>query len=242
MHMARTKSGIPGIDEIIGGGFPEGTCCLVTGTAGSGRTIFGVQFLYNGITEFAENGVYVSLENRPKDLRYEMLNFGWDLKKMEDQNKLAIVDIGFARDHNKSPEKYTLTMGSRLNVSALSVHIFEVCKEVKAKRVVIDSLQSLQMRLKDITEMRRATSLLCDLLLEMGRTSLMITETAVPQPLSHYGFKEHITRGVIVMQSIPQNGEFKRTIQVLKMLGTRHSTRTYPMEITGQGIVVTSLL
>jgi KaiC/GvpD/RAD55 family RecA-like ATPase len=241
--MARTKSGVRGFDNIIGGGFPEGTCCLITGTAGSGKTTFGIQFLYKGITESNENGVYVSLEERPKDLRNEMINFGWDLKKMENQKKLAIIDTGSARDRIRSSEKYTLTnMGPRLNISALSAHIFEVCREVEAERIVIDSIPSLQLRLKDISEVRRATSLLTNLLLEMEKTSLLVTEIAVPHEFSRYGFEEYVTRGVIVMRLLPQkNGELKRTIQVMKMRGTNHSTRTYPMKITSQGIVVNSV-
>ncbi len=239
--MDRTKSGVPGFDEIIGGGFPKGTCCLVTGTAGSGKTTFGVQFLYRGITECQENGVYISLEERPKDLRREMLNFGWDLKKMEGSKKLAIVDAGSAREGIRSTEEYSLrNIGSRLNISALSAHIFEVCKEVGAKRIVIDSIPSLQLRLKDEAEVRRATSLLTNLLLEMERTSLLITEIADPHEFSRYGFEEYVTRGVVVMRLIPQYGELKRTIQVMKMRGTNHSTRTYSMEITDQGIVVNS--
>lgn len=241
MDMERTKSGVPGFDEIIGGGFPKGTCCLITGTAGSGKTTFAVQFLYKGITEDKENGVYVSLEERPKDLRNEMINFGWDLKKMENEKKLAIIDAGSAREGIKSTETYSLrNMGARLNISALSAHIFEVCREVKAKRIVIDSIPSLQLRLKDINEVRRATSLLTNLLLEMGRTSLLITEIADPHEFSRYGFEEYVTRGVVVMRLIPQYGELTRTVQVMKMRGTNHSTRTYSMEITGQGIIVNS--
>ena len=238
--MERTKSGVPGFDEIIGGGFPKGTCCLVTGTAGSGKTTFAVQFLVNGIMQFGENGVYVSLEERPKDLRKEMINLGWDLEKLEHEKKLAIIDAGSSRDGIRSNEQYALNVGPRLNISALSAHIFEIYKEINAKRIVIDSIPSLQLRLKDEAEVRRATSLLTNLLLEMGKTSLMITEIADPHEFSRYGFEEYVTRGVIVMRLIPQYGELKRTIQVMKMRGTNHSTRTYPMEITSQGIVVQS--
>jgi KaiC/GvpD/RAD55 family RecA-like ATPase len=237
--MERTKSGIPGFDEIIGGGFPRGTCCLVTGTAGSGKTTFAVQFLYRGITDYNENGIYVCLEERPQNLRNEMINFGWDLKKMENEGKLAIIDVGSARESIRTDERYSLrNMGSRLNISALSAHIFEVCREVNAQRIVIDSIPSLQLRLKDLAEVRRATSLFSNLLLEMERTSLMITEISVPYEYSRYGFEEYVTRGVVVMRLIPQYGELKRTIQTMKMRGTHHSTRTYPMEITPEGIKV----
>lgn len=241
MSMERTKSGIPGFDEIIGGGFPKGTCCLITGTAGSGKTTFAVQFLYKGIIDYGENGVYVSLEERPKDLRQEMLNFGWDMAKMEKEKKLAIIDVGSARESIKTTEQYSMrNMGARLNISALSAHIFEVCREVKAQRIVIDSIPSLQLRLKDEAEVRRATSLFSNLLLEMERTSLMITEIADTHDFSRYGFEEYVTRGVVVMRLIPQYGELKRTIQTMKMRGTHHSTRTYLMEISSNGIVVHS--
>lgn len=239
--MERTKSGVPGFDEIIGGGFPRGTCCLVSGTAGSGKTTFAVQFLYKGIMEYKENGVYVSLEERPKDLRQEMLNYGWDLRKLETEKKLAVIDAGSAREGIKSQEEYTMRdLGTRLNISAFSAHIFEISKEVKAERIVIDSIPSLQLRLKDEAEVRRATSVLTNLLLEMGKTSLLVTEIAVPHEVSRYGFEEYVTRGVIVMYLFPQYGELKRTIQVVKMRGSNHSTRMYPLEITSQGIVVYS--
>ena len=241
MFMERTNSGVPGFDEIIGGGFPKGTCCLITGTAGSGKTTFAVQFLHNGITQFGENGLYVSLEERPKDLRKEMINFGWDLKKLENNKKLAIIDAGSSRDRIRTDEQYSLRgMGPRINISALSAHIYEVCKKVDAKRIVIDSIPSLQLKLRDESEVRRATSLLTNLLLEMEKTSLIITEIADPHEFSRYGFEEYVTRGVVVMRLIPQYGELKRTLQVMKMRGTNHSTRTYPIKITSKGIVVNS--
>jgi len=238
----RTKSGIPGFDEIIEGGFPTGTSVLLSGTAGAGKTIFGIQFLVNGIRQFNENGIFVSFEERPKDLRSEMDNFGWSLRDFEERKQLAIIDVASARDGIRSGEQYLMDSSSRaLNVTNLATQIFALSNEIKASRVVIDSIPSLELRLIDVTEVRRAVSLLTNLLLEMNVTSLIVTEIANPFEFSRYGFEEYVTRGLINMKMISQYGELRRTIQVVKMRGTNHSTRTFPFEILENGIEVQTL-
>lgn len=238
----RTKSGIPGFDEIIEGGFPTGTSVLLSGTAGAGKTIFGIQFLVNGIKQFNENGIFVSFEERPKDLRSEMDNFGWNLRDYEERKQLAIIDVASARDGIRSGEQYLVDTSSRaLNVTNLATQIFALSNELKASRVVIDSIPSLELRLIDVTEVRRAVSQLTNLLLEMNVTSLIVTEIANPFEFSRYGFEEYVTRGLITMKMISQYGELRRTIQVVKMRGTNHSTRTFPFEILENGIEVQTL-
>jgi len=238
----RTKSGIPGFDEIVEGGFPTGTCVLLSGTAGAGKTIFGMQFLVNGIKLYNENGIFVSFEERPKDLRGEMEQFGWKLRDFEERGQLAIIDVASARDGIRSAEPYAVENPLRaINVSALATQIYSVANELKAQRVVVDSIPSLELRLESVTEVRKAVSQLTNLLLEMNVTSIIVTEIATPYELSRYGFEEYVTRGVITMKMISQYGELRRTIQVMKMRGTNHSTRTYPFEILDNGIEIQTL-
>lgn len=240
--MHRTKSGIPGFDEIIEGGLPTSTCVLLSGTAGAGKTIFGMQFLVNGVRLYNEPGIFVSFEERPKDLRSEMENFGWKLRDMEEKRQLAIIDVASARDGIRSGETYIVDNPTRaLNVSALATQIYAVSNEIKASRVVIDSIPSLELRLADVTEVRRAVSQLTNLLLEMNVTSLIVTEIATPYEYSRYGFEEYVTRGLINMKMISQYGELRRTIQVVKMRGTNHSTRTFPFDILENGIEVQTM-
>jgi KaiC/GvpD/RAD55 family RecA-like ATPase len=239
--MERTKSGILGFDDIIGGGFPRGICCLIAGTTGSGRITFGIQFLYNGIIDYGENGVYVSLKERPRDLRMAMPNFGWDLDKAEKMRKLAIIDMCPARENIRASETYSIRrIGNKINISAIFALINEVCREVKAQRIVIDDLPSLQSKMENEAEMREATSLLNNLFIETERTSILTTEIAENHLYSRYGFEEYITRGLIVMRAFSQYGELVRRIQVIKMGSTRHCMKTHPMEITSNGIRVGS--
>ena len=95
--MNRTKTGISGFDELIGGGLVEGSTVLVSGRAGTGKTIFGLQFLYNGASKFNEPGVYVTLETRPRDLRLEAKQFGWNLEELEKKKVFVMIDAASSR-------------------------------------------------------------------------------------------------------------------------------------------------
>jgi circadian clock protein KaiC len=85
-------TGVLGLDELISGGFPRGRIVLVIGGPGTGKTLLASQFLYNGISEHNENGIFVSFDESKNHLFSEMLKFGWDFKKAEEENKLAFID------------------------------------------------------------------------------------------------------------------------------------------------------
>lgn len=89
--MERIKSGIPELDEMLRGGFMKGDAVLVAGPAGTGKTTFALQYIVNGITQFGENGVYVTFEQLPDQIYRDAKNFGWDLRKMEDEDRLRLV-------------------------------------------------------------------------------------------------------------------------------------------------------
>ncbi|MFQ5892338.1 MAG: ATPase domain-containing protein, partial [Candidatus Methanofastidiosia archaeon] len=206
--MKRTKSGIPGFDEITGGGFPTGTCCLVSGNVGAGKTTFGMQFLYNGIVQYNENGIYVALEERPEDLRAEMLVFGWNLSEFERKNKLVILDVTATRHGiRRNSEMVVNTVGRSIDIRGLAAEIYGTANEINAKRIVVDSIPALELRMKDVMEVRKATSQLVNLLLEMNRTSIVITELTSTDGFSRYGFEEYVTRGVVVLRMVSQYGE-----------------------------------
>ena len=90
-HIERTKSGIPGLDALMGGGFPKGNLVVLSGDPGSGKTVLCWQFLYEGITKFGENGVYISLEETIDSIIYGAAEFGWDLKSLVDKGNLKII-------------------------------------------------------------------------------------------------------------------------------------------------------
>ena len=95
--MERTATGIKGFDNLIEGGIPEARSVLVSGACGTGKTIFCMQFLYNGAMKYKEPGIYVTLDERPDLIRQDMLRFGWDLRKIEDENMIQIIDGSIAK-------------------------------------------------------------------------------------------------------------------------------------------------
>ncbi|HII66859.1 MULTISPECIES: ATPase domain-containing protein [Thermococcus] len=234
----RIKSGIPGFDDLIEGGFPDQSTILITGSTGTGKTTFVAQYIYKGAEEYGEPGVLVSLEERAKDIRREMEQFGWDLEKYEKQGLIAIVDGVSSISGIPSEEKFVLE--DTLNVDNFLRYIYRVVKSINAKRLAIDSIPSIAFRLQNEGEIRKVLLKLNTILLEMGVTSLLTTEAPDPKggKISKYGIEEYISRGVVLLDLQEKNIELKRYLLVRKMRGTKHSMRKYPFEITSRGVVV----
>jgi len=234
--MDRVKTGIPALDEILGGGFPRGSTVLVTGASGTGKTIFCMQYLYNGATKDNEPGIMVTFEERPQDLRRECLQFGWDLAPLEEAGKLAIVDVTSTRSGAPSRERYVAPRD--MGVEALITTVYQIGREIGATRVGIDSIPALGLMYEDRGELRRNLFKLSNLLLEMGVTAIMTTEKPMGGYLGTYGFEEYLTRGVIALSLEEENGRLKRSLIVRKMRETNHSMARYPYEITKNGIEI----
>jgi len=236
--VSRVKTGIPGFDDLIEGGFPQGTTILVTGPTGTGKTTFAVQFVYKGAELYNEPGVIVTLEERAQDLRREMLSFGWDLKKYEDQGKIAIIDGVSSVVGLPSEERFALEDG--LNVEGFLRYVYRVVKSINAKRLVIDSIPSIAIRLREEQNIREVLLRLNTILLEMGITSILTTESEDPKggKISKYGVEEFVARGVILLDLVEKDVELKRYLLIRKMRETKHSMKKYPFEITENGIVV----
>jgi len=233
--MERVKTGIPGLDEILNGGLPKGTNVLIVGGTGTGKSIFCSQFLYKGIEDYNQNGVYVTLEERAGDLRREMLKFGWDFAKYEKENKLAVIDGTSTKLRKRAvKEKYSLI---GLDIDALIIEINKVCREINAERVVIDSIPSLGLNLDSEKEVRRSVYRLSTLLLEIGVTSFVTTET-IEGGFSRYGVEEFVSRGVIKLDIIEKENKFVRTVFVRKMRETNFTMEKYPFGIESDGIKI----
>ncbi|MHA2300742.1 MAG: ATPase domain-containing protein, partial [Candidatus Thorarchaeota archaeon] len=144
----RVKTGIPGLDELIEGGFPKGDTILIAGRAGTGKSIMANQFLYNGAKEYDEPGVLVTLEESPHLIKRNMMRFGMDLDALVKKKKLAIVDL------SPSKEATPMKIGEypSFDLSGLEAIILNHVKKLGAKRVVIDTLAILayKFRSRDI--------------------------------------------------------------------------------------------
>jgi KaiC/GvpD/RAD55 family RecA-like ATPase len=239
--LEKTPTGIEGLDELLEGGFPKNRCTLICGGPGSGKTIFSTQFLYNGIKKYGATGVLVTLAEDPVHIKEEMSSFGWDLEKLEEEAKLAIIDL--------SPLVYLSRKEfkkSMLGVQVEKVAIESVVKivkdkveELKAKRVAVDSITSLMIQEPNLVERRREIANLFKGLSEIDCTYLVTSEihtTALERELQ---VEEYLAQGVILLQTIRRTrDQFFRVIQIEKMRGTAHDTQPHPYHITENGIKI----
>ncbi len=221
----RVPSGIPGLDDLMEGGLPRGRITLVTGTAGSGKTTLGMQFLWSGITEYKEAGAYVTLEEEAEDLRAEMGRYGWDLRALEEARRFRIV---------QSPVPFEVP-GVAVSVDHLLDTIHAEAVAIDAKRIVFDSVAALGLPYGDPIQLRRDLHRLCAMLRELGCTALLLTERPEEESrTTRYDIEQFVTQGVIVLHL----SRTYRGIEVRKMRGTRHDTNVHTLRITDRGIIV----
>jgi len=233
----RVKTGIPGLDKLIEGGFPRGRTILLAGGTGTGKSIFAMQYIYNG-AKIGEPGVYLTLEEKPKNLREEMAKLGMDIAAMEKTGKMAIVDASLVRLGLESDEKFTLSPES-FDINHLIQNLIMTAKNIGAKRAVIDALPSLDILLdEDKHKVRNAIIELNYLLQENGLTALLLAETPTDGGrISRHGVEEFVVDGVIKLQLEALGSQSTRTLLIKKMRLTKHSETINSIEIqSGKGI------
>jgi KaiC/GvpD/RAD55 family RecA-like ATPase len=246
--------GIPGLDELLDGGFPRNRTILLSGSCGTGKTTFAVQFLYKGIVQYNEPGILISLEQDPRELKQDMLSFGFDLHKLENEGKLVIIDASLSRMGFKTartslvPPSIGQPAGSmsllpdEFNMERILEIVVSKAKRIEAKRVVLDSLPALDFLIKesgaDIHHVTRQVILTTNYRLKMeGLTTLVITE--IPESdgaISAHGVESYVADGAVVL-SVNEALD-TRTLRVRKMRQTRHSLKPRTFELTKEGVVV----
>ncbi|MFA6049552.1 MAG: ATPase domain-containing protein [Candidatus Micrarchaeia archaeon] len=242
--MDRTKSGIYGLDELIEGGVPKKRNLLIAGACGTGKSILSMQFAYRGAVEYDEPSVYVTFDEMPDKLRQDMLNFGWNIKEAEAKGLMAIVDATSARAGMPSEEQHAMMPG-QLDIERVIIEVLGICRNIGAKRLVIDSIPAMSFQLEKQSEIRRTILKLAYIVSRSGLTSIMTTE--IPEQsfgsgqsmmFSKYEVEEYIADGVILLNFLGVGTGATRTLYIRKMRGTKHSLEIHPMEITEKGIVV----
>ncbi|MGA2972681.1 MAG: ATPase domain-containing protein [Candidatus Bathyarchaeia archaeon] len=238
--IARTATGIPGFDELLGGGFPRGRVLLVLGEPGAGKTILCSQFLTNGVNKFMENALYVSLEENRTHYDREMIQFGWDFSRAEKEGKFSFVDASPIRSIPGEVKVGKVTIGKQdFSLISLLEIIRSNAKAIAAQRIVIDPVSFLIFQYPDETQRRKALLDMVEALTETGATCLLSSE------LRRVGVKgrilqteEYLVHGVILMQTIQTGKALERTIQVEKMRETQIDRQPRPYRITENGIEV----
>jgi circadian clock protein KaiC len=228
----KVLTGIRGFDEILMGGVPKGRATFISGGTGTGKTVILNEFIYRGITQFKENGVYVTFEEDERDIIKNVRGFGWNYSSLIAQKKLAFVDAGAFRD-------VTIESGQAYDLSPLIERVKYALKKVKAKRLVIDCLDNLFSRFQNKDAVRQALCQIIAGLKDLGVTMLMTAEKAGPeQSLSRYGIEEFVADGVIEIELIKGQQQFLRRMFVVKLRGTDFRSGTVEFEITDQGLIV----
>ncbi|MBN2014447.1 MAG: hypothetical protein JW778_04650 [Candidatus Altiarchaeota archaeon] len=251
----KCPTGIPGLDELLQGGFPRNRTVLLSGACGTGKTIFGVQFLCAGVTKFNEPGILISLEQDPKELKMDMQQFGFGLQKYENEGKLVIIDASLSRMSFKPP-RTSLTVAppiaqpagsmsllpDEFNMDRILEIVVSKAKRVEARRIVLDSLPALDFMMKergeDITHATRQIILAMNYRLKLeGLTTLLLTETQEEDGLiSAHGVESYVVDGAVIL-SVNEALD-TRTLKVRKMRQTRHSLKPHTFEISSEGIAV----
>jgi len=238
-HQARTPTGIPGLDEMLNGGFPKGRVILVVGGPGSGKTILGTQFLVNGIKSYGENGLFVSLDESKTHFYREMMTFGWNLEELEKQRKFMFLDASPIRHIPGEVKIGKLTIGKReFSMISLIDGIKSSAQTSDSKRIVVDPIASLVFQYPDLVQRRTAILDLIEALIGTGATSMLTLELRAAGLERSVQLEEYLAHGVIVLQTIQVGRSLIRAVQVEKMRETPIDTQPRPYKIGDGGIEV----
>src|SRR3989338_511266 len=225
--MDRVAPGIPGLDELLKGGIQQGSSVLLSGGAGTGKTIFSMQYIVEGARKFNEPGLFVTIESNPMNIMWDMSSFNWDIKKLQDKKMMNMyrLKIGYSKDVKFVEEK----IDEELEVIAGMI------KEMHAKRLVVDSTTSLGIWF-DRPILRAMLFKFVDYLKELNCTTILTSETAnTKKRFSAFGIEEFVTDGVIALFFTTTH----RSVFIRKMRGTWHDKNVHPLDITDKGITIT---
>lgn len=225
----KVPSGVSGLDEITKGGFPKGRPVLICGSAGCGKTLFAMQFLVKGITEHNEPGVFMSFEETSEDLSQNVLSLGFDLDRLKAENKLRVDHVRIVRSEIEETGEYDL--------EGLFIRLNHAIDSIGAKRVVLDTMESLFGGMSDFAVLRSEIRRLFHWLKEKGVTAVITGERG-DKTLTRQGLEEYVSDCVILLDFRVIDQIATRRLRVIKYRGSTHGTNEYPFIIDEEGITV----
>ena len=213
MDESRVPTGIDGLDNLIEGGIPKGSLVLLAGNPGTGKTVFGIQFLFKGAKDCDENGIYVSFAESEETIIYNMSKlFGCDLRN-EVSGKVKILDFTTVTEKG---------LGTLLEI------ILEKVTELNAKRLVIDSFSAMAQAFKEPMEARSVLhNILGKLVRNLGCTTILIVEVPIGVEKIGISVEEFVADGVIILRKDNYEGRLIREIEIEKLRGTKLERRNF---------------
>jgi len=215
----RVPTGIEGLDGLIEGGLLKGDVILLAGNTGSGKTIFSVEFICNGAAEHQEKGVYATFEEDEKTLKRNMAKFGFDLEKLEHEGLVEVVGLEAMK-------------GAGLNANI--EFILNAIKDLKAERLVVDSLTAFLSANQEKFEYRTLMHIFYKVLKTLNCTTIMTCSVPTGSKTLGLGIEEFISDAVLSLENVIPEAELKTRFLIRKMRGTNHS-RQYHEVIIGEG-------
>lgn len=228
-NLPKTPVGISGFDEITNGGIPTGRPTLVCGSPGCGKTLFAIQFLVEGITRFNEPGVLISFEETKKDLSLNVLSMGIDLDGLIAIDKLRIDHVYVNRSEIEETGEYDL--------EALFIRLNYAVESIGAKRIVLDTIESLFGGISNEAILRSELRRLFQWIRDKGITAIITGERG-EKTLTRQGLEEYVSDCVILLDFRVINQVATRRLRIVKYRGSTHGTNEYPFLIDEGGISV----
>jgi len=228
-YLLKSPTGILGFDEITGGGLPTGRPTLVCGGAGCGKTLFGMEFLVRGTTQFSEPGVFMSFEETDEELIKNVASLGFDLEDLVKHKKIALDHVQIERSEIEETGEYDL--------EGLFIRLNYAIDSIGAKRVVLDTIESLFAGLPNQLILRAELRRLFRWLKYKGVTSIITGERG-EETLTRQGLEEYVSDCVIILNHRVTEQTSTRRLRVVKYRGSLHGTNEYPFLIDENGFSV----
>jgi circadian clock protein KaiC len=227
--LEKTPTGINGFDEITNGGLPKGRPCLIAGSAGSGKTLFGMEFLVRGAIQYKEPGVILSFEERAEDLVRNFASLGFNLDQLI-EDKMLVIDYVYV-------ERAEIEETGEYNLDGLFVRLEYAIDSIGAKRVVLDTVEALFAGLSNEAILRSELRRLFYWLKEKGVTAVITGERGT-HTLTRYGLEEYVADCVVLLDHTVSERIATRRIRVIKYRGSSHGADEYPFLIDETGISI----
>jgi circadian clock protein KaiC len=227
--LLKCLTGIKGFDEITEGGLPKNRTTLVSGNAGSGKTLLGIDFLIKGATAYNEPGILMSFEETEDELYKDVTSLNMDLQGLVSRKKILLEHVILDRKDIQETD---------FNLEGIFVRLEEAIDAIGAKRVVLDSIESIYAGITDLGILRIEIKRLFRWLKEKKVTAVVTGEPGQSSTFTRHGLEEYVSDCIILLDNRVRDQIATRRVRIIKYRGSRHGTSEYPFVIDDEGLSV----